>query len=257
MISKFNHDSVEKKTNGGSNSHFRQILSMVAVALLLANCASAHEWGYEGAHGPGNWGGSCSEGKSQSPIDLPASAANTVQPIQFNYGPTAGKVFNNHGETIRVNFAPGNSITVAGKSYALLQMHYHTPSEHKVSGYGAPLELHLVHKSAAGELAVVGVFLQQGNKHPAQDLVWNSLPKEPGVQKEITINPADFLPASRSYFNYPGSLTTPPCSEGVNWHVMKNPIYVSAEQVGFYKERIPMNSRPVQSLNGRGVVESN
>lgn len=218
-------------------------------------------WGYDGDEGPEHWGEidpkfeACKTGKNQSPIDITAGKPEKIGPIEFKYHPFPLTIVNN-GHTIQVNAPKGSSITVGGKKYDLLQLHFHSPSEHKMSGKAGDMEVHLVHKNDAGELAVVGVFMNAGKEHPLVKTLWEHLPTEAGKEKtvgQVVINPIDFLPAKRTFSNYPGSLTTPPCSEGVNWIVMKDSIEVSKAQVEKFTSIFPMTARPVQPLHDRAI----
>lgn len=228
--------------------------------------AHAAHWTYEGPTGPDNWGemdkkfGTCSLGKTQSPIDIPADSvpAAPLDPIKFDYQTSPLKIVDN-GHTVQVNYAPGSSITVGGKKYELLQFHFHKPSEEKLNGKSYAMVAHLVHKDAEGKLAVVGVLLETGARQPLIQAVFDNLPKEkeketpvPGVAIDISA----LLPADRSYFTFQGSLTTPPCSEGVTWFVLKNPTKVSRKQIAKFGRVYSMNARPVQPLNGRTIKAS-
>ena len=170
------------------------------------------------------------------------------------------RVFNN-GHTIEVEVEPGSSITVAGQTYELVQFHWHAPSEHSVeSGARYDMEMHLVHRSTAGELAVVGVFIRRGRHHRALRPIWDVLPRSAGEERHVEIELADtdLLPRDRAYFGYPGSLTTPPCTEGVAWHVLAQPIEMSPAQVNRFIRALNRsccleNARPTQPLHGRQV----
>ncbi|MFY9269037.1 MAG: carbonic anhydrase family protein [Candidatus Manganitrophaceae bacterium] len=218
-------------------------------------------WEYAGKEGPEQWGvldpgfEKCKTGKAQSPIDIVPGKPEKLEPIKFDYQPFPLAIINN-GHTIQVNAAKGSSITLGGKKYDLLQFHFHSPSEHKMSGKSGDMEVHFVHKSAGGELAVVGVFMNKGKENGLMKILWENLPTEVGKEKAVAkamVNPNDFLPAKRAYFNYPGSLTTPPCSEGVNWNVMKESIEISPAQVEKFTAIFPMTARPIQPLEGRTV----
>jgi len=241
---------------------------LAASGYVWADSEAAHHtahWTYKGETGPANWGdlkddyAACGRGSQQSPIDIRSDAAISADlgAIKFNYKSTPLKVVNN-GHTIQVNYAPGSSITVAGKTYQLLQFHFHTPSEHTVDGKAAPMELHFVHRNDAGELAVVGVMTEGGQTHEALQPLWDHLPHE--INKETTVaglqvDAAAFLPPkSRNYYHYMGSLTTPPCSEIVSWFVLKEPLVVSETQVARFIDTIGANARPVQGINRRLVV---
>jgi len=228
-----------------------------------AKAGGAVHWGYSGQGGPQNWGRLskdyhlCMLGSEQSPIDIgtvPFDGA-TVAPIAFDYRLSPVEITNNC-HTIQFNYAPGSAITVRGKRFELLQFHFHTPSEHAIEGRQAPMEVHFVHKSAEGELAVVGVMMQEGAENLALSEFLGLMPRKAGdtrQEKRILINARDLLPHAGGYYRYMGSLTTPPCSEGVNWHVMAEPISVSAQQIQLFAGLIGANARPVQ-LAGKRLV---
>lgn len=224
----------------------------------------APHWDYDGNDGPDHWGEldpafeTCKKGQNQSPIDISAPSESPLAPIKFDYQTIPLNIVNN-GHTIQVNAPKGSTITVGDKKYELLQFHFHSPSEHKSGGKASDMEVHLVHKNQEGQLAVVGVFINKGKENPLVKTIWEHLPAKAGAEeavKGVMINPADFLPASRTYSNYPGSLTTPPCSEGVNWIVMNKPIEVSEAQIKKFTSIVPMSARPVQPLNGRPLKGS-
>jgi carbonic anhydrase len=228
--------------------------------------ASGHgaaHWGYHGDGGPEAWGqlkpefGKCATGQRQSPIDIRGGIGVQLEPIQFDYRASGFAVIDN-GHTVQVNLPGGNTITVLGRRYELLQFHFHRPSEERINGKQHDMVAHLVHKDAEGKLAVVAVLLDRGTAQPLIQAVWNALPLEkheaqaaPGA---IDLN--QLLPEDRRYYTYMGSLTTPPCSEGVLWMVLKTPVTVSAEQIEIFSRLYPMNARPVQPLAGRLIKES-
>ena len=161
---------------------------------------------------------------------------------------------------MQVNYGLGSYIELDGEHYDLLQFHFHGPSEHTVNGKPTPMEVHLVHKNTQGGFAVVGVMMTAGKEHAAIKKVWSSMPDKVGSKvnnEKVFVNGTELLPDSRSYYHYSGSLTTPPCSEGVRWYVMQAPIEVSKDQIAKFKSVIEFNARPVQGLNGRKVQESN
>lgn len=229
-----------------------------------ADAGHAAHWSYEGAGGPEGWGrmkpefAKCSTGSRQSPIDIREGIKVSLDAVAFDYKPSAFRVLDN-GHTVQVNVGPGNSIEVLGRRYDLLQFHFHRPSEERIDGKQFDMVVHLVHKDLEGRLAVVAVLLERGSALPVVQSVWNNLPLEKGeeVAAKLPLDLGALLPAERSYFTYMGSLTTPPCSEGVLWMVMKNPVQVSAEQIGIFSRLYPMNARPVQSASGRLIKESN
>ncbi|MEO8059114.1 MAG: carbonic anhydrase family protein [Burkholderiales bacterium] len=221
-------------------------------------------WSYEGSGGPEGWGqmkpefAKCSTGSRQSPIDIRDGIKVNLDAVQFDYKPSAFRVIDN-GHTVQVNVAAGNSIEVMGRRYELLQFHFHRPSEERIDGKQFDMVVHLVHKDLEGRLAVVAVLLESGSAQPIVQSVWNNLPLEKGeeVAARLPLDMSALLPGERSYFTYMGSLTTPPCNEGVLWMVMKNPVQVSAEQIDIFSRLYPMNARPIQSASGRLIKESN
>ncbi|WP_371816783.1 carbonic anhydrase [Rhizobacter sp. AJA081-3] len=235
-----------------------------AVVSHDAPAGHAAHWSYEGAGGPSGWGAmkpefaKCSTGTRQSPIDIREGIKVQLDPVQFDYRPSGFRVIDN-GHTVQVNVAAGNSIEVMGRRYDLLQFHFHRPSEERIDGKQFDMVAHLVHKDAEGRLAVVAVLLDRGSAQPIVQTVWNNLPLEKGdeVPAKGSLDLNALLPPERSYFTYMGSLTTPPCSEGVLWMVMKQPVSISQEQIAIFSRLYPMNARPIQSASGRLIKESN
>jgi carbonic anhydrase len=200
----------------------------------------------------------CGSGTRQSPIDIQGGIRVELDPVRFDYRPSAFRVIDN-GHTVQVNVATGNAIEVLGRRYELVQFHFHRPSEERVDGRQFDMVAHLVHKDLDGRLAVVAVLLDRGSAHAVVQSVWNNLPLEKGeeVPARASLDLNALLPVERSYFTYMGSLTTPPCSEGVLWMVMKQPVPISAEQIGIFARLYPMNARPIQSAGGRLIKQSN
>ena len=221
-------------------------------------------WDYAGNAGPEAWGqmqpefSKCSTGTRQSPIDIRGGIAVDLEPIKFDYRPSAFSVIDN-GHTVQVNVEPGNSITIIGKRYELVQFHFHRPSEERINGRQYDMVAHLVHKDVDGKLAVVAVLLDRGSAQAIVQSVWNNLPLEKGdeVRAGTRIDLSQLLPEDKRYYTYMGSLTTPPCSEGVLWMVMKQPVPISVEQVSIFSRLYPMNARPIQQADGRLIKESN
>jgi len=221
-------------------------------------------WDYEGHAGPEAWGqlrpeySKCANGQRQSPIDIRGGIAVDLEPIRFDYRPSAFSVIDN-GHTVQVNVEPGNAITITGRRYELVQFHFHRPSEERVNGRQYDMVAHLVHKDAEGRLAVVAVLLDRGSAQAIVQSVWNNLPLEKGdeVRAGTRIDLAQLLPEDKRYYTYMGSLTTPPCSEGVLWMVMKQPVPIAPEQVAIFARLYPMNARPIQQADGRLIKESN
>jgi carbonic anhydrase len=249
---------------------------LVCIALVLVNGmmifgiakgqdatpAPAH-WTYEGEEGPEFWGeldanyATCSSGRAQSPIDIAGEQALDLQDIVFNYQPSALTIFNN-GHTIQANYDAGSTITYNETEYTLLQFHFHHPSEHTIGGTAFDMELHLVHRDAAGNLAVVGILLQKGQgANESLAPVFDNLPPEKSDPQtlEATISAADFLPEAHTYFTYSGSLTTPPCSQGVRWLLLNEPVTISEAQFEAFAALFELNARPVQPINNRDLLE--
>ena len=226
--------------------------------------AHAPHWSYDGTGGPDEWGKlkaefiACAVGKRQSPIDIREGVKVALDPVQFDYQPTTFRVVDN-GHTVQVNVQPGSSIEAMGQRYELQQFHFHRPSEERIDGRRFDMVAHLVHKSPEGRLAVVAVLLERGAAQPLLERVWANLPLEKGdeVRAKGTIDLTQLLPADRGYYTYMGSLTTPPCSEGVLWMVMKQPVQLSPDQIGVFSRLYPMNARPVQQAADRLIKESN
>jgi len=230
-----------------------------------AHPAPAHgkaHWTYEGESGPEHWGemsaefAACSAGRVQSPIDVALVSAKGGRSFTATYRAVPLQVLHN-GHTVQFNTEGGGELVLNGVTFELLQVHFHTPSEHVVSGNRAPLEAHLVHKSAGGALAVIGVFIVPGAENAALAALMEHLPERetPATDYPFTmIDAAGLLPADRSFTWYLGSLTTPPCSEGVNWHVLSAPVTASEDQIARLGRAMGRNARPPQDLHGRLVV---
>jgi carbonic anhydrase len=197
-------------------------------------------------------------GGSQSPVDLVgALQVPGLESLQLNYQPSK-VVLTNNGHTLQVNYDKGSSLTFAGKRFELVQYHFHTPSEHTLEGRSYPLELHLVHQATDKSLAVVGVLIAEGAPHSALLKFWNRLPKTPSeVDTGTSISARDLLPRSTDdYYTYPGSLTTPPCSENVTWIVLRHQVEASKAQIAAFREVFPMNARPTSLLGARILLAS-
>lgn len=239
----------------------------VAAAMGFGGAAMASggaHWTYDGEHGPENWGKlsqefeTCAKGKEQSPIDISGAVPASLDNVKVNYQPSPLKIKNN-GHTIQVDYAPGSFIEVDGTKYNLVQFHFHTPSEEAINGKRSAMVTHFVHKTDDGKLGVIGLLMNEGAESAAMKAVFDNMPKEKG-EKSVDgamINAADVLPKNLTYYNFRGSLTTPPCSEGVNWMVLANPTEISPQQVSAFKSIFPMNARPIQPVNERTVKLDN
>ena len=229
--------------------------------------AAAHaHWGYSGEGAPEHWADlapenrQCAAGSRQSPIDIRDGIKVELEKIAFDYRPSGFAVLDT-GHTVQVNVAPGNVLQVMGRRFELLQFHFHRPSEERINGRQFDMVAHLVHKDADGKLGVLAVLLDRGpddKPHALVQTIWNNLPLEKGQpltapgQLDVSL----LLPEDRSYFTYMGSLTTPPCSEGVLWMVMRTPAALSAQQLAIFSKLYPMNARPLQAGSGRLIKES-
>lgn len=220
-------------------------------------------WSYEGETGPEHWGElsadfkSCQLGLEQTPIDLTSGVSAEVEGASFDYAPLPLRIVNN-GHTIQVNADPGCSCTIGGARYELLQFHFHHPSEHLLDGNAFDLEAHFVHKSAAGALAVVGVFFKPGAHNFDLAPIFDQMPKSEGpeIQAQGKFDPKAFFPKSRDFFRYVGSLTTPPCSEGLLWTVFREPVEASPQQIRQFAALFGNNARPVQKRHSRFLLDA-
>jgi len=225
-----------------------------------ATMPSHVEWSYRGAGGPDNWAALkpefalCGDGRRQSPIDIDDGIHVDLAPIEFSYRPTYFRIVDN-GHTVQVGVGEGSSIRVMGRVYDLKQFHFHRPSEFRIDGRGYDMEAHLVHQDLDGRLAVVSVMLERGTAHQIVQTLWNNLPLErhSSYAPDVAIDPNELLPEDRRYATFMGSLTTPPCTEGVMWMVMRQPVQVSAEQISIFSRLHPMNARPLQPIGDRLV----
>jgi carbonic anhydrase len=228
-------------------------------------------WGYDAEEGPERWAALspayrlCGEGRAQSPIDIAGAERIDASRIVLDYAAATLRIAHHghvvdlidNGHTIQISYDEGSTLVEGDRSFELVQYHFHGPSEHTLEGRAYPMEMHLVHQSSQGELAVLGVLIAEGRHNRAFDPIWENLPHEPGETRhleEVDVDIDELLPHAASYYRYDGSLTTPPCSEGVRWFVMKDPIELSREQVEAFTSIIHDNSRPTQPLNGRRVA---
>ena len=224
----------------------------------------APHWSYSGPTGTDKWGtlskefATCGIGQRQSPIDIRKTVRGDLPPIQFAYKPVPLSIVDN-GHSVKVDTPGAGSISVEGESYDLVQFHFHKPSEEKINGKAYDMVVHLVHQSKAGKLAVVAVMMEAGKEQSLIRTLWTHLPLEQNMavsRPEVKIDPTQLLPAKRSYFTFLGSLTTPPCTEGVLWLVLKTPMQVSKEQLSGFGTIYKSNVRPVQPVNNRLIKES-
>jgi len=226
--------------------------------------ADPSSWSYTGANGPAKWGklskefAVCGTGTMQSPIDIVDKDVRKgdLPALLFNYKPSPLKVIDD-GRTIQVNYAPDSWVTVNGKRYELVSIDFHKPSEMKVNGKGHEMAAHLVHKDKDGKIAILAVMFDPGAENPVLKTIWSNLPASKGKESVVdgaTINALGLLPKTKDYYMFTGSLTTPPCTEGVSWYMLKKPMEVSADQIARFGRLYPMNARPTQPRNDRDIV---
>lgn len=217
------------------------------------------EWGYIGDIGPAHWGcihddySACGEGRAQSPVDLDLGAAAVADfECVFDYQPTPLAVVNT-GKTVQANCAAASHMTAGGKRFKLVQVHFHTPGEHTFSGKTYPMEAHFVHADDNDALAVFGVMFEAGAANPELEKIIAAVYGKAGGNE---LNPSGMLPNKPQVCHYTGSLTTPPCTEGVRWYVAANTMTASEEQLRNLREIMGRNARPIMPLHGRRVVKS-
>ena len=244
---------------------FTSVISILMTS-SIALSASSHQshWGYTGHNGPDNWGKlskiytMCSEGKNQSPINITSSFDTDLDAIDFNYKTSPVKILNN-GHTVQVNVAKGSYIDLGETRYELIQYHFHTPSENNIKGESFPLEAHFVHADKDGNLAVVGVMFKDGKENKQLSELWKKMPMEAEKSYSLTSEAKDInklLPKSKEYYRFNGSLTTPPCSEGVKWMVLAKPLTISKDQVEKFSHAVNgHNNRPIQDINARIILK--
>lgn len=244
-----------------------KLITIATLGLMLgAGAVLAGEethWGYSGAEGPEHWGeldphfDLCRTGRMQTPVDLVNRVDASLPPISFRYRP-GGHAELHNGHTVQVDYDEGSAIRVDGRDYRLKQFHFHSPSENHIDGREFPMEAHLVHADDAGHLAVIAVMFEEGPENLALAMPWAAMPTKPGhaVEFASAVSAEALLPANRDYYRFDGSLTTPPCSEGVLWLVMKHPVSASHGQLEKFARAIGhANNRPIQPLNARVILE--
>lgn len=243
----------------------------LAAALILAPGGPRAQWkthwSYEGADGPEHWGdldpayAACRDGKEQSPINIRDAKKAALPVLRFEYKGGPLKIINNGYTAVRVNYSPGNgNLLFAGdKRYELTQFHFHHPSEETIEGKLYDMVAHFMLQADDGKIAGVAVFLRAGRENSTVRELWEHMPMIAGKEHEIPgveVNPDGLLPRDTAYYMYMGSVTAPPCTEGVTWFVLKTPIDISAKQINAFAKLYPHDVRPVQPLYGRVIQES-
>lgn len=242
---------------------------ILGLGVLSAGLTSAQhsDWGYTGDTAPEKWGyiqgaEKCGQSKSQSPINIVNTKVKLngkLPALKFNYSLGDVKDIVDNGHSLQFDFKEGSYMEFEGTKYTLIQFHAHEESEHTIDGVRYPLELHFVHKSAAGKIIVVGVMVKEGeeNSYFEKLKVFKSLAKNAKEDTDIAFDPEKMYPANKAYYTYEGSLTTPPCSDQVTWIVFKNPITMTEGEIEDVAKHLPKsNNRPVQPINGRVVNRS-
>jgi carbonic anhydrase len=242
----------------------KAIATLTLMALTgVAFAADGPHWDYSGHEGPEHWGdlapdfSLCKTGKAQTPIDIVSRVDTDLPRIAFHYRPGGHHEVHN-GHTIQVDYDEGSSIRLDGRDYRLKQFHFHAPSENHVDGKEYPMEAHLVHADAEGHLAVIAVMFEEGVENLALAMPWAAMPMRPGrtVPLANKVTAEALLPANHDYYRFDGSLTTPPCTEGVVWLVMKHPVSASRGQLTkFARAMGHANNRPIQAINARAILE--
>jgi carbonic anhydrase len=234
-------------------------------AALPARASSAAvPWSYQGDGGPAAWASLnpefrlCGKGQRQSPVDIRGGLAVDLEPVKFAYTDSRFGVIDT-GRTVQVNIAAGSHIEIGGQRFELQHIQFRRPSEERIDGRQFEMSAHLVHRDAEGKLAVVALLIDRGPAHPVVQTVWNNLPLEQGEEApaRAALGLPMLLPNDRRYYTYMGSLTTPPCTEGVQWVVMRTPQTATPEQLDLFARIYPLNARPVQASNGRRILQSN
>ncbi len=240
--------------------------SLLLAGMCLATSAIAEDkthWSYSGPGGPEHWGelakefSTCTTGKNQSPVNLTGMIDGKLAEIKVNYKAGGNEIVNN-GHTIQVNYEPGSTINVSGHTFELEQFHFHTPSENTIEGHSYPMEAHFVHADPDGNLAVIAVMFNEGKANTGLEKVWARMPEQAGDHQalESVVDAGILLPQQHDYYRFNGSLTTPPCSEGVWWLVMKQVDTASKEQIEKFAHTMHHpNNRPLQAINARMILE--
>lgn len=246
----------------GAGAFLATCPTCIGATSALGGVSVSSHWSYGGKDGPAHWGelssrySVCAAGTQQSPIDLTAAVSARLAPVEVAYKAIRPRVVNN-GHTIQVNCDPGSGIHLDGEAYALLQFHFHHPSEHLIDGKSRAMEVHFVHQSKKGGLAVLGVMIRPGAENRVLAPIWAAMPQKAGpeVAAPGPVNQVDLLPGGGIY-RYQGSLTTPPCSEIVVWTVYKRSVEASPAQIAAFSKLFPMNARPALKPHRRYVLES-
>lgn len=230
----------------------------VLLFLLINSELLAHGWGYGKNNGPHTWAKDfklCGKGERQSPIDIKNAEKAKLKNIKMNY---EGKITKLHftGHNLEFEVSGKNELFIDNKLYELKQFHFHTPSENLIRGKRFPLEAHFVNASEDGSLAVIAIFFEKGSKNEIFEELFKKLPKKgQSLTLDTSLSPSSLFPKNKKYYEFQGSLTTPPCSEGVSWIVLKNTQKSSKASLAKLHKAMGNNNRPVQPINKRKIYE--
>jgi carbonic anhydrase len=246
---------------GSVFSHLALILLFATGSPQASLADEKDHWSYSGDDGPGQWGDlsienfMCVKGRNQSPIELSGALDADLPELVFDYSNPGSTGEINNGHTIQVNIKPGNFAMIGGRQYEVIQAHFHSPSEHSVNGKLYPMEIHLVHANEDRELAVIGILFDEGEENAILNRLDSFRPPD-AAPNPATIDFNELITSRTEYFTYNGSLTTPPCSEGVLWTVLKNPLIASKEQIERFHDVMGSDTnRPLQPRNARVILE--
>lgn len=235
---------------------------LIAGIGFVTPAISGPHWGYEGDEIPENWAKlspdyqMCDLGRNQSPVNIAGTIHAQANALDIHYGLVSGNVVNN-GHTVQINDKNTNDyVAIDGEKYKLTQFHFHAPSENQINGQSYPMEAHFVHQNGNGELLVMAVMLEQGNENPTAEEILLALNEKENLPSNINdLDIRSFLPPVNDYYRFSGSLTTPPCSEGVTWIVLKQPVQLSKTEIAKFEHAFKHhNNRPIQPLHGRLII---
>ena len=236
----------------------KKLSIVVAMGALFSSATMASEWSYEGESGPQHWGKvsqTCQTGKNQSPINIEHTTEAKLKGVDVDYQGVVTSLVNN-GHTLQASVSGNNTVRIDGKVFTLKQFHFHTPSENLIKSRQYPLEAHFVNADEQGNLAVIAVMYEVGKVNPQLTTLGKTLPtKGNSVSITETLPIAKLLPNTDNYYRFNGSLTTPPCSEGVRWIVLKESKMISGDQKVTWNKMMGNNNRPIQAYNARMVLD--
>ena len=212
------------------------------------------DWTYTGDSSPEHWAEldpeyiKCAEGLHQSPIDIETHLATKLSAqLDFNYHSTPINIVNN-GHTVQAVPDEDNTMGALGRIWHLKQIHFHDPSEHHIDGIIYPMEVHMVHSDSLGKLAVVAIMVKEGPQNAYLQTIWDAMPDEVGkeIHPRQKLEMTKLIPGYGTVYHYQGSLTTPPCTEGVEWFILAQPMTMSKDQIAYFRRIHPGNNRPLQ-----------